>query len=69
MKIYSIKEIVEATNNIFDSKNDKPKKIRSFNDKPKLKPRKIEKPLILTTELISKNSFKQNTINHKNSTF
>ena len=65
MKIYSIKEIVKATNNIFDSQNNKPKKIRSFNDKPKLKSRRIEKPLILTTELIPENNIQQNTINHK----
>ena len=72
MKIYSIKEIVEATNNIFNSKNNKLKKNKSIIVKPKSKDKKIQKPLILKplilkNEPIIENNIQLNTSKNKTS--
>ena len=64
MKIYSIKEIIEATNNIFHSKNIKSKKKR-IESKPKIKIEKIEKPIILKTEPVIESTIHLNIIDNK----
>ena len=65
MKIYSIKEIVEATNNIFDSKNSTLNKDKSIHIKPKLKIEKIKEPLILKHIKIEENEINHNIIDNK----
>ena len=64
MNIYSIKEIIEATNNIFHSKNIKSKKKR-IESKPKIKIEKIEKPIILKTEPVIESTNHLNIIDNK----
>ena len=60
MKIYNIKEIVEATNSIFNLKKNK-----SINGKPKPKVKKVEKPLILKAEEFIEDNIQTKLINNK----
>ena len=64
MKIFSIKEIVEATNNIFYSKDAKVEKIKTKKT-IKIKSNKIDQPLLLETEIIKENKEKLNPKNNK----
>ena len=64
MNTFSIKELINATNSIFNSKNTKQKKIIS---KKKVNPKiiKIDQPLRLVTETISENKIQLNPINNQ----
>ncbi len=65
MKIYSIKEIVEATNNILNRDNDE--KSPEFINKKKLenKTEVVEEPLILNNEILKFTKNNISSINHR----
>ena len=65
MKIYSIKEIVEATNNILNSDNNK--KPTEFIKEKKLekKTKDFKETLVLTNEISEPPQKNINSINHK----
>ncbi len=65
MKIYSIKEIVEATNNILNSDNNKKPTEFIYEKKLEKKNKIIEEPLVLSDEILKPRQKNTNSIKHK----